>query len=78
MTCPNCQAEDSAVLDSRRSVDGIKRTRKCNGCGTRWTTVEIEAERLSIFKRQALLFGQLRMKVAEFSVAMGWKDQVVT
>ena len=40
MTCPRCHAPDSRVVDSRDSHYGIRRRRRCDGCGFRWTTYE--------------------------------------
>ncbi len=43
MKCPFCGAQDSKVVDSRRSEDGqsIRRRRECMGCQRRFTTYEI-------------------------------------
>ena len=43
MKCPYCGAQDSKVVDSRRSEDGlsIRRRRECLGCLRRFTTYEI-------------------------------------
>ena len=42
MVCPFCSAEDTAVVDSRKNVDGaaIRRRRECSACSTRFTTYE--------------------------------------
>ena len=42
MVCPFCNAEDTAVVDSRNNVDGdaIRRRRECSACSTRFTTYE--------------------------------------
>ena len=42
-TCPHCGYEESKVVDSRHSEDGlsIRRRRECNSCGKRFTTYEI-------------------------------------
>lgn len=40
MRCPACQHEDSRVVDSRESGDGIRRRRSCQACGHRFSTVE--------------------------------------
>jgi transcriptional repressor NrdR len=37
--CPYCGG-DSQVVDSRSSVDGVRRRRTCNGCKRRFTTYE--------------------------------------
>ena len=42
MRCPFCTCEDSKVVDSRHSEDGlsIRRRRECLNCGKRFTTYE--------------------------------------
>jgi transcriptional repressor NrdR len=54
MRCPQCEARDSRVVDSRDLDDSItiRRRRECAACGTRFTTYErIEAARLVVVKR---------------------------
>lgn len=41
MKCPNCQSEDSKVLDSRQKKDRRYRKRCCNQCGHRYPTTEL-------------------------------------
>ncbi len=43
MKCPFCGAQDSKVVDSRRSEDGlsIRRRRECLACLRRFTTYEV-------------------------------------
>ena len=43
MKCPFCGDQDSKVVDSRQSADGlsIRRRRECMGCQRRFTTYEI-------------------------------------
>ncbi|MBB2965177.1 hypothetical protein [Methylobacterium sp. R2-1] len=41
MICPTCTAEDSLVIESRKSPLGIRRWRDCQACGHRWSTVEV-------------------------------------
>lgn len=40
MRCPDCQSPESKVVDSRTSIDAIRRRRECLGCGARFTTQE--------------------------------------
>lgn len=40
MNCPYCGHHDSKVIDSRDSIDGIRRRRQCLECNTRFTTYE--------------------------------------
>lgn len=46
MRCPNCQAFDSGVTDSRTSGDTIRRRRRCAACKERFTTYEVAAEEI--------------------------------
>ena len=43
MRCPYCGEQDSKVVDSRHSEDGlsIRRRRECMGCQRRFTTYEV-------------------------------------
>ncbi len=38
--CPSCNHDDSRVIDSRDSGDGIRRRRECAECSVRFTTYE--------------------------------------
>ena len=46
MRCPECDAGDSRVVDSRTAGDGIRRRRECSSCGQRFTTQERIEQRL--------------------------------
>ncbi|HVY68000.1 MAG TPA: transcriptional regulator NrdR [Patescibacteria group bacterium] len=54
MHCPNCQYEDTKVLDSRPVDEGsaIRRRRECDKCGFRFSTYEeIEILDLTVVKK---------------------------
>src|ERR1700690_2726852 len=56
MRCPNCQYEDTKVLDSRPVDDGsaIRRRRECEKCDFRFSTYEeIEILDLTVIKKDA-------------------------
>ncbi len=57
MVCPFCNAEDTAVVDSRKNVDGdaIRRRRQCSVCKTRFTTYEKSEIELIVKKRNGNL-----------------------
>ena len=57
MVCPFCNAEDTAVVDSRKNVDGdaIRRRRECAACNTRFTTYEKSEIDLIVKKRNGNL-----------------------
>lgn len=72
MKCPYCEQEDSKVIDSRPTEEGlaIRRRRECTSCGSRFTTYEkVETIPLVVIKsdnsrepfdRQKLLRGLMR------------------
>jgi transcriptional repressor NrdR len=52
MYCPHCSHNDSKVIDSRDSGDGIRRRRECIQCGQRFTTYErLQTRSLQVMKR---------------------------
>ena len=57
MVCPFCNTEDTAVVDSRKNVDGdaIRRRRECAACNTRFTTYEKSEIDLIVKKRNGNL-----------------------
>lgn len=44
MNCPKCKSERISVIDSRPATDLVRRRRKCDDCGARFSTVEIDAD----------------------------------
>ena len=66
MRCPNCQNEDTKVLDSRPISDGmaIRRRRECIKCGTRFSThEEMELLDLTVIKRDDRTQPYMREKI---------------
>ncbi len=66
MRCPHCGHTQHKVIDTRDAADGIRRRRKCEECGQRFTTYEHVAASLLVVKsdgrrepydRQKLLAG---------------------
>ena len=57
MVCPFCNAEDTAVVDSRKNVDGdaVRWRRECSACNTRFTTYEKSEIDLIVKKRNGNL-----------------------
>ena len=57
MVCPFCSAEDTAVVDSRKNVEGdaVRRRRECSACNTRFTTYEKSEIDLIVKKRNGNL-----------------------
>ena len=57
MRCPYCQAQDTQVLDTRKLDNGakIRRRRRCEACGRRFTTLErIESLPLMVVKKSGV------------------------
>jgi transcriptional repressor NrdR len=66
MRCPNCQNEDTKVLDSRPISDGmaIRRRRECTKCETRFSThEEMEILDLTVIKRDGRTQPYMREKI---------------
>ena len=52
MNCPHCNHDDSKVIDSRDSGDGIRRRRECLECARRYTTYErVQTRAVMLVKR---------------------------
>ena len=52
MLCPFCNNDDSKVIDSRDSAEGVRRRRECTRCGLRYTTYErVQTKALMVIKR---------------------------
>ena len=67
MLCPYCSSNQTSVLESRESEDGVvtRRRRECNKCGKRFTTYErIEVIDLKVVKKDGKVedFDRLKIK----------------
>ena len=81
MKCPFCGDQDSKVVDSRRSEDGlsIRRRRECLKCQRRFTTYEIvESLPIIVVKRDGTRQGFDRNKIMNSMVRAFDKRQVDT
>ena len=79
MKCPFCGDQDSKVVDSRHSEDGvsIRRRRECLGCQRRFTTYEIvESLPIIVVKRDGSRQNFDRNKVLNSMVRAFDKRQV--
>ena len=79
MKCPFCGAQESMVVDSRHSEDGlsIRRRRECLGCQRRFTTYEIvESLPIIVVKRDGTRQPFDRNKVLKSMVRAFDKRQV--
>ena len=50
--CPECRRQYTRVIDSRPSYErgSIRRRRECLGCLFRWSTYEVDADRLDLLE----------------------------
>jgi transcriptional repressor NrdR len=58
MRCPECDATENRVVDTRASRGGraVRRRRECNVCGSRFTTYEYVEERpVQVLKRSGAI-----------------------
>lgn len=86
MRCPHCGHDESRVLDTRDSDQGIRRRRQCLRCENRYSTVEkAQAATLMVskrggsveeFDRQKLLNG-IRLACTRRPMPAGTVDKVV-
>jgi transcriptional repressor NrdR len=88
MRCPECDASENRVVDTRDSREGraVRRRRECAVCGTRFTTYEhVERRPLRVAKRdgstedfeRAKLLRSVTLACAKRPVAEGDIDAVV-
>ena len=86
MRCPYCAKEENKVIDTRESVDSIRRRRECLICKRRFTTYERIAQaglmvikqdgRREVFDRQKLMGGIIKA-CAKRPVSMEAVENVV-
>ena len=86
MRCPFCAKEENKVIDTRESVDSIRRRRECLICKRRFTTYERIAQaglmvikqdgRREVFDRQKLMGGIIKA-CAKRPVSMESVENVV-
>lgn len=79
MKCPYCGFEDSKVIDSRPTEDGlsIRRRRGCLGCGKRFTTYEtVEQVPVMVVKRDGSRQAFDKQKVLRGMIRACYKRQV--
>ena len=88
MRCPDCDATDNRVVDTRASRGGraVRRRRECTVCGKRFTTYEYVEERpIQVLKRsgnvedfdRAKLLGSVRTACAKRPVSASAMEALV-
>lgn len=88
MRCPECDATENRVVDTRASRGGraVRRRRECSVCGSRFTTYEYVEERpIQVLKRSGAveefdrgkLLGSVRVACAKRPVSASQMEQLV-
>ena len=88
MRCPECDATENRVVDTRSSRGGraVRRRRECTVCGSRFTTYEyIEDRPIQVLKRSGAieefarnkLLGSIRVACAKRPVSASDMERVV-
>ncbi|MDI3256396.1 MAG: transcriptional regulator NrdR [Kyrpidia sp.] len=55
MQCPFCAHGESKVIESRTTLDAVRRRRECLACGRRFTTYErVEVSPLQVIKKDGM------------------------
>lgn len=65
MDCPKCGSGNGYVMDSRRAGGTVKRRRRCLDCGHRYSTMEVDAEKLRELERTVAVLRLLQEKIEE-------------
>lgn len=87
MRCPHCGHSESKVIDSRETVDSIRRRRECEYCDRRYTTYErVLSNSLQVAKRDQRreefsgnkLRGSILKACTKRPLPMGSVDKLVT
>jgi transcriptional repressor NrdR len=88
MRCPECDATENRVVDTRASRGGraVRRRRECSVCGARFTTYEYVEERaVQVLKRSGAveefdrgkLLGSVRLACAKRPVSAAQMERLV-
>ena len=79
MVCPFCEAEDTAVIDSRKNSEAtsIRRRRKCPKCKKRFTTYERSEIELIVEKRSGNL-EEFQMEKLQSGIQNAFGGQDIT
>jgi len=67
--CPGCGGLGKRT-NSKSGVKGFLRRRKCLSCGWRWSTTEIDSDRIKIITKLEQAFGRVFMEMREHSPGM--------
>ena len=71
IACPICQGLHNLVLDSRDHLLGVRRRRRCNGCGHRFSTLEhhfdFDHQSVSDITNEAKLIRKLKVLIDEWA-----------
>lgn len=79
MICPYCTTNNTIVIDSRETEEGlaVRRRRKCESCSRRFTTYErVEGIDLKVLKKDGRLEEFSREKIRRGLIKATWKRPV--
>lgn len=68
MKCPKCKSFNQHIVDSRTESSCVKRRRECKDCGYRFSTTEIQNDKLNQYEKDRDLLHEIMIrarKVAE-------------
>ena len=57
--CPECKQPGLRVIESRKTADATRRRKKCECCGTRFTTYEVSADFYNEAQQNLILVSKL-------------------
>jgi transcriptional regulator NrdR family protein len=67
--CPKCGEDEVSVIDSRAAIlfekSSIRRRRKCNKCGHRWSTYELPEELIDYVKINIALINKIKKTLGD-------------
>ena len=72
MFCPRCR-EKTVVIDSRETINGMRRRRRCPNCGHRFTTKELVWPEDKMMERE----GQLKRKVELLQASLNSMKEIL-
>lgn len=77
MLCPKCHRDETVVIDSRETDEGVRRRRECEHCALRFTTHErVEIPRFTIIKKNGKEESYQRDKIKQSLVLASNKRPV--
>ena len=72
MFCPRCR-EKTVVINSRETINGVRRRRECPNCGYRFTTKELVWPEDKIMERES----QIKRKVELLQASLNSMKEIL-